>query len=148
MNEKKLQKTDEIKLRLLEFAKSQKIPMGEFYEKIQCHPSTFSGKGLFSALSGQTISEIINKFPDLNSDWLLLGRGEMLRSLGQNVGNITHGTAVGVNVNGNDISITNNNPLLPTVEHLCESVRDLTTQNTQLLTELSRLIGIIEKKLC
>ncbi len=106
------------------------------------------GKSLRSELGGEQIYEILQRFPDLNSDWLLLGRGEMLRSLGQNVGNITHGTAVGVNVNGNDISITNNNPLLPTVEHLCESVRDLTTQNTQLLTELSRLIGIIEKKLC
>ena len=122
--------------------------MGEFYEKISVPQSNFGGKSMESSLSSAKITEILNKFPDLNSDWLLLGRGEMLRSLGQNVGNITHGTAVGVNVNGNDISITNNNPLLPTVEHLCESVRDLTTQNTQLLTELSRLIGIIEKKLC
>lgn len=148
MSEKKLEKTDEIKLRLLQFAKTQKIPMGEFYEKIQCHPSTFSGKGLLSSLSGQTISEIINKFPDLNSDWLLLGRGEMLRSATQNVGNISHSTAVGVNVNGNDINISYDPLLLPTVESLSDSVARLTAQNAQLLGELSRLIDIVQKKLC
>lgn len=137
-----------IKERVLEYIKINNLSKQEFCEKTGISYANMVGKSLRSELGGEQIYEILQRFPDLNSDWLLLGRGEMLRSLGQNVGNITHGTAVGVNVNGNDISITNNNPLLPTVEHLCESVRDLTTQNTQLLTELSRLIGIIEKKLC
>lgn len=88
---------------------------------------------------------ILSTFPNLNSDWLLLGRGEMLRSATQSVGNITHSTAVGVNVNGNDINISYD-PLLPTVESLSDSVARLTAQNAQLLGELSRLISIVEKK--
>ncbi len=120
--------------------------MGDFYEKISVHPSTFSGKGLESALSSTTISDILNNYPELNSDWLLLGKGEMLRPSNQAVGNITHSTAVGVNVNGNDINISYD-PLLPTVESLSDSVSRLTAQNAQLLSELSRLISIIEKKI-
>lgn len=69
----------------------------------------------------------------------------MLRSATQSVGNITHSTAVGVNVNGNDINISYD-PLLPTVESLSDSVAKLTAQNAQLLEELSRLISIVEKK--
>lgn len=91
---------------------------------------------------------ILSTFPDLNSDWLLLGKGEMLRPATQSVGNITHSTAVGVNVNGNDINISYDPLLLPTVESLSDSVAKLTAQNAQLLGELSRLITIIEKKIC
>lgn len=99
-----------------------------------------------SSLASSKITEILMQYPELNSDWLLLGRGEMLRSATQSVGNISHSTAVGVNVNGNDINISYD-PLLPTVESLSDSVAKLTAQNAQLLGELSRLITIIEKKI-
>lgn len=98
-----------------------------------------------SSLASSKITEILMQYPDLNSDWLLLGRGEMLRSASQSVGNISHSTAVGVNVNGNDINISYD-PLLPTVESLSDSVAKLTAQNAQLLGELSRLISIVERK--
>lgn len=100
-----------------------------------------------SSLASSKITEILLRYPELNSDWLLLGRGEMLRSANQSVGNITHSTAVGVNVNGNDINISYDPLLLPTVESLSDSVAKLTAQNAQLLGELSRLITIIEKKI-
>ena len=130
----------------MQFAENQGMPKGEFYEKISVPQSNFGGKSMESSLSSAKITEILNKFPDLNSDWLLLGRGEMLRSATQNVGNISHSTAVGVNVNGNDINISYD-PLLPTVESLSDSVSRLTAQNAQLLGELSRLIDIIQNKM-
>ena len=80
MERKNLQNFDEIKQRLLQFAESQKIPKGEFYEKISLFPSNFAGKGAESALKSDNIVKVLTEFPDLNSDWLLLGRGEMLRS--------------------------------------------------------------------
>ena len=90
MTKNNLGKTDVIKLRVLQFAKSQKLIMGDFYEKISVHPSTFSGKGLESALSGTTISEILKWYPELSADWLLLGRGEMLRkNNGKNTASVT-----------------------------------------------------------
>lgn len=86
MTTNNFKKSDEIKLRVLQFAKEQKLIMGDFYEKISVHPSTFSGKGLESALSGTTISEILKIYPELSADWLLLEKGEMLRkNNGKNV---------------------------------------------------------------
>ena len=146
MQRKNITNFDEIKLRLLQFAEQQGIPKGKFYEKISIPSSNFSGKGAESAISSDKIVQILNLFPELNSDWLLLGRGEMLRPASQTVGNISHSTAVGVNVNGNDINISYDPLLLPTVESLSDSVARLTAQNAQLLGELSRLISIVERK--
>lgn len=153
MERKNIKNFDDIKQRLLQFAECQKIPMGKFFEIIDLKPSNFAGKCAESALKSDNIVKVLNKFPDLNSDWLLLGRGEMLRSLGQNVGNITHGTAVGVNVNGNDISITNN-PLVPAMDHLSKSVvtlassnASLVAENARLAAELTRLLTLLEQKL-
>ena len=142
---------DDVKSRLLQFADSQNFPKCEFYKKISIAQSNFSGSGTNSALSTDKIRHILNIFPDLNSDWLLLGRGEMLRSASQSIGNITHSTAVGVNVNGNDINI-NNNPLVPAMDNLSKSVAalasanaDLVSENARLSAEVSRLTAIIEK---
>ena len=79
MNEKKMKISDPIKLRALQFAKSQKLIMGDFYEKISSDPSNFSGKGLESSLSGDKIVGILTAYPELSADWLLLEKGEMLR---------------------------------------------------------------------
>ncbi len=76
---KNMEKTDKIKQRVLQFAKSQHLIMGDFYKKISVHPSTFSGKGLQSSLSGDIIAEILTIYPELSADWLLLEKGEMLR---------------------------------------------------------------------
>lgn len=79
MARKNLQNFDEIKLRLLQFAEIQRIPKGEFFEKISMFPSNFAGKGACSSLKSDNIVKVLTAFPELNSDWLLLGRGEMLR---------------------------------------------------------------------
>ena len=70
---------DSIKERLLQYAKIQKVGMMNFYEKISVSQSNFSGKGAESALSTDKIIHILITFPDINPDWLLLGKGEMLR---------------------------------------------------------------------
>jgi len=143
-----VEKLTEIKSRLLQFAEQQGLKKEEFYRQIGIDGANFRGKNALSELGSEKIVSILSTFPDLNSDWLLLGRGEMLRSATQSVGNIAHSTAVGVNVNGNDINISYDPLLLPTVESLSDSVAKLTAQNAQLLGELSRLISIVEKKLC
>lgn len=53
--------------------------MGDFYEKISVSQSNFSGKGAVSALSSDKIIHILNVYPEISTDWLLLGKGEMLR---------------------------------------------------------------------
>ena len=143
-----MEKLTEIKSRLLQFAEQQGLKKEEFYRQIGIDGANFRGKNALSELGSEKIVSILSTFPELNSDWLLLGRGEMLRPANQTVGNISHSTAVGVNVNGNDINISYDPLLLPPVESLSDSVARLTAQNAQLLGELSRLITIIEKKIC
>lgn len=142
-----MEKLTEIKSRLLQFAEQQGLKKEEFYRQIGIDGANFRGKNALSELGSEKIVSILSTFPELNSDWLLLGRGEMLRPANQTVGNISHSTAVGVNVNGNDINISYDPLLLPTVESLSDSVAKLTAQNAQLLGELSRLISIVEKKI-
>lgn len=79
MERKNLKNFDQIKVRLLQFAESQKIPKTKFFEQNQLAASNFSGKGAESALSTDKIVQILTCYPELNSEWLLLGRGEMLR---------------------------------------------------------------------
>ena len=68
-----------IKDRTLEYLKVSGITKQEFCEKTGISYSNMVGKSLQSELGGDQIYEILQKFPDLNSDWLLLGRGEMLK---------------------------------------------------------------------
>lgn len=85
--------------------------MCDFYEKISVHPSTFSGKGLQSALSGTTISEILKMYPELSPDWLLLEKGEMLRKNGQK-SNVAIASAPQANAANGDISLGQSDQLL------------------------------------
>lgn len=100
-----MEKSDAIKLRILQFAKSQHLMMCDFYEKISVHPSTFSGKGLQSSLSGVTISEILKLYPELSADWLLLEKGEMLRKNNQKNSNIAIASAPQATANNGDMKI-------------------------------------------
>lgn len=118
----------------------------EFSKKIGENDKIVSAICNKSRSAGQTtILKLLQSMPDIDANWLMTGVGQMQRPISQTVGNVSHSTAVGVNVNGNDINISYD-PLLPTVESLSESVAKLTAQNAQLLGELSRLISIVEKK--
>lgn len=84
MEKKNLQSFDEIKQRLLYYAECKGIAMCDFYKKISMYPSNFAGKGGESSLKSDNIVKVLNVFPDINPDWLLLGNGEMLRQNNQN----------------------------------------------------------------
>lgn len=70
---------DKVKERLLQFAKSQKLAMMDFYKKTTIASSNFSEKGSESAMSTDKIIHILNVYPELSPDWMLLEKGEMLR---------------------------------------------------------------------
>lgn len=72
----------EIKERLLEYLKISKITKQKFCEKTGISLWNITGKSVKSELGGEQIAKIIGQFPNLNPDWLLLGKGEMLRQGG------------------------------------------------------------------
>jgi len=71
----------EIKQRILFYLKNQRIKKEDFYNKIGANSSNFRGKSLKSELSGDTIAKISTIYPEINPDWLLTGKGEMLRNV-------------------------------------------------------------------
>ena len=97
--------------------------MGDFYKKISVHPSTFSGKGLQSSLSGDIIAEILTIYPELSADWLLLEKGEMLRK--NNAKNIAVASAPQANASNGDLSINAPAQLLDLISNQQKSINDL-----------------------
>lgn len=69
-----------IKDRVVEYLKINGITKQEFCEKTGISYANMTGKSLQSELGGEQIYEILQIFPSLNPDWLLLGKGEMLRN--------------------------------------------------------------------
>ena len=74
------QNFDEVKQRLLEFVENKKLKKMVFYDTIGMKQSNFSGEGAASSLKTENIIKVLIAFPDINPDWLLLGKGEMLRN--------------------------------------------------------------------
>lgn len=139
--DKKNKSFDEIKQRLLYFAENQSIKKSEFYEKIGLMQSNFSGKAATSSLKSENIIKVLMAYPQINPDWLILGNGEMIRN-SQQVGNIQDSTAIGVNVNGNNIAI-NPDPL----KSVIDIVENYQKQTFKFQEHIERLITIIEKKI-
>ncbi len=62
------------------FIENQKISKATFFNKVDVSYNNFKGRSLKSELGGDKIAKILTTYPVLNSDWLLTGRGKMLRS--------------------------------------------------------------------
>lgn len=125
---------DKVKERLLQFAKTQKLVMMDFYKKITIASSNFSGKGGESALSTDKIIHILTIYPELSPDWLLLEKGEMLRK--NNLKNMAVASAPQANASNGDMSIQAPVELLQlllgqqkTINDLTETVKALTSKS-------------------
>ena len=62
--------------RILEFVSAKGLSVAEF-ERL-CGLSNGYVRKVKDSLGKRGLSDILRKFPDLNSDWLLTGKGEML----------------------------------------------------------------------
>lgn len=75
-------KISTIKKNILYFIENQNIKKEDFYRNIGISASNFKGIGLSSELSSDKIVKIMSFYPSINSEWLLTGKGEMLKSEG------------------------------------------------------------------
>lgn len=75
---KKVKILSEIKRRVFEYLKIKGISKTSFYEVSGIAASNFKGAGATSELGGDKIAKILTLYEDLNADWLLTGRGEIL----------------------------------------------------------------------
>jgi hypothetical protein len=78
MTKKNIQKIDNIKTRLLQYAENKGYAKIDFYSKIDIAPSVFSNSQLQSAISSNKIVEILTILSDLSAEWLFRGQGQMI----------------------------------------------------------------------
>lgn len=69
-----------IKENILQFIDKQRITKEEFCKKTGIASSNFRGSGMKSEIGGDKIVKILSEYTDLNPNWLLTGKGEMLKS--------------------------------------------------------------------
>ena len=74
-----------IKERILKYLEINKITKQKFCELTGISYGNITGKAVESEFGGEQITEILRIFSDISPDWLLLGKGEMLREKCENV---------------------------------------------------------------
>lgn len=67
------------KERVLQYADYKGIAKEKFFEKIGVTYGNFKGKAKLKALSSDTVATIVALFPDINLEWLITGKGEMIK---------------------------------------------------------------------
>jgi len=76
-----MDKISTTKKNILEYIESQKLSKKSFYESIGMSESNFKGKGLNSEIGSDKIGKILTIYPDINAEWLLTGKGNMLKGV-------------------------------------------------------------------
>jgi hypothetical protein len=71
--------TDNIKKRVLEVAVAKKVSKSSLCNQIGMTYASFKGAAKNSSLNSEAIAKLITLFPDLNTDWLILGKGSMFK---------------------------------------------------------------------
>lgn len=68
-----------IKERVLLIAESKRISKTEFFKDLGLSYANFKGIQKSSSLSSDAIVTILTNYPDIDPEWLVTGKGEMLR---------------------------------------------------------------------
>ncbi|WP_103327983.1 helix-turn-helix domain-containing protein [Bacteroidetes bacterium endosymbiont of Geopemphigus sp.] len=70
-----------VKRRILEYIDFKLIKKNDFLKKIKLSATNFHGKNAKSELGGDKIFEILRCFPEISPEWLITGRGNIIRKL-------------------------------------------------------------------
>jgi len=68
-----------IKERILYFIAYKGVKKTDFFESTAIQPSNFKGKNIQSQPGGDILVKVLTYFPDMSADWLLTGKGNMLK---------------------------------------------------------------------
>jgi len=69
-----------IKERIIQLIEKKGIPKEEFYIKIGMTSASFRGNAKQTPLNSTAIENILSEVPDVNPEWLLTGKGNMLKT--------------------------------------------------------------------
>lgn len=69
-----------IKERVLQIAINKHITRERFFQSIGATYGNFKGENKKTPLNSDILANILSIYPDINSEWLLVGHGEMFKS--------------------------------------------------------------------
>ena len=140
--DKNNQNFDEVKQRLLKYVENKKLKKMVFYDTIGMEQSNFSGKGAASSLKTENIIKVLIAFPEINPDWLLLGKGEMLRK-SDTIQSISGNS--NIQISGNENMAVSHKDLEDKIIYLDDKVMFLTEQIKAKDSQINTLLSIIQK---
>jgi bacteriophage CI repressor helix-turn-helix domain len=80
-----MDKISPIKARILQFIENQGIQKKEFCDKTNISYSNLKGKSLKSEIGGEYLINIVKVYGEISPEWLLTGKGDMLKSSEKNL---------------------------------------------------------------
>jgi len=88
-----------IKKRVMYLLEYKKIPKENFFKEVGISSANFRGEQAKRPLNSKAIESIVSKFPDLNCEWLITGKGEMLKPSNDNLGHEFHSNVINAKKN-------------------------------------------------
>lgn len=121
-----------IKQRLVEYLKFKKLKMAQLEKKAGLANAYLRNSN--GAIGAPKLRDILHACPDLDANWLLTGMGEMLKSVGGDVQNISGSNAKGV-LKGN-MTINETDEMLALTNITIDNIDNIDlTQVPQCLTQ-------------
>ena len=75
-------KSSNIKDRVLQIVEYKGVTKESFFKKINMSYGNFKGKSKNTPLNSNAVADISTIYPDINLEWLITGKGEMLKKDG------------------------------------------------------------------
>lgn len=125
-----------IKERILQISNYKRVSKEKFFEELEVSYGNFKGKAKESALNSNILEKIIAKMPEISAEWLLTGKGEMLKSSVQNIVQNSGKNSIN-NISGN-IEQQNYNELM---EIIREKDRQIAKKDEQINKLIEKLIN-------
>ena len=122
-----------IKQNILQFIERQNISKYKLYEKTGISNGTLSQKG---GMSESNIMKFLSAYTEVSAEWLLTGKGEMLKSSVQNIVQNSGKNSIN-NISGN-IEQQNHNELM---EIIREKDRQIAKKDEQINKLIEKLIN-------
>lgn len=146
-----------IKKNIFYFIDYKGITKEEFYNKTGISSSNFKGINRKSEIGGDKLIKILTIYPEINAEWLITGKGSMLKKTGDisiqgnnngiaNTGIIAGSPMVGDGQNISDSNITiEGNVSYPAKETNTSDIKDLlSSYNTDKGVEIDRLQAVYD----
>jgi len=141
-----------IKDRILQVIDYKGITKEIFFKKIEMTSANFRGNAKKTPLNSRAIKNILSEIPDLNLEWLITGKGNMLKD--NTPVSINNEGIMGNNIKGNvnkgrDLRISDNHEIKGLVKQLSECKSQLTEYKIQITEkdkQINKLLEILSKK--